>query len=66
MAKMTASRPSAQKPARTVADLKQEGKVRLNADISKELYKQVKVKAAMDETTITEIVKAALAEYVKK
>ncbi len=66
MAKLSAGRPSARKPAKTVADLKQEGKIRLNADISKDLYKQVKVRAAVEETTITEIVKAALSEYVSK
>lgn len=66
MAKMTAGRPSARKPAKHITDIKQEGTTRLNVDIPSNFYKQLKMHALMNDQSLTELVKSALHKYMEK
>ncbi len=61
-----AGRPSKNKPSATISEIKKSGKTRLNVDVSKELYKNVRIKALEDEMTVTDLVKTALHEYLSK
>lgn len=64
MNKMTAGRPSSDAKSKSLTDLKNEGKVRLNADVPKDLYKKVKIKALENEISVTQLVQDALNEYL--
>lgn len=61
---LTAGRPSSKKKSKTLNDLKNESKIRLNADIPRNLYKQVKIRALEDDISITQLVQLALNEYL--
>ena len=65
MAKLRAGRPSGGK-SKSLTDLKNENKVRLNADIPNDLYKKTKIRAIEEGHTITDLVKLALNEYLSK
>lgn len=43
-----------------------ENQSRLNAYIDRELYKQVKIYAATNNTTITKVIENAIKEYIEK
>ena len=62
---MTAGRPSARtgKPGKTLEDLK-EPKSRINGDIPRELHRRVKIQAANEGVSMTEILSKALNEYL--
>lgn len=64
---MTAGRPTARtsKPGKTLDDLR-EPKARINGDISKELHQRVKIQAALEGISMTEILSKALNEYLSK
>jgi hypothetical protein len=51
-------------PPKTLASLRGEDKVRLNADIPRALYKKVKRRAVGADTTITGSILKLLAEYL--
>jgi hypothetical protein len=63
---LSAGRPSSKLPPRTLAALRDEDKVRLNADIPKALYRRVKQRALDDEMTITKLTLNALTQYLSK
>lgn len=66
MSALKAGRPSSTKKSKTLHDLKNEGKTRLNADIPRDLYKQVKIRALEDDISITQLVQLALTDYLSK
>jgi len=61
--KMTAGRPSAGRAAPTVADLEPE-KARINGDVPKELHQRIKIQAAIEGVSMTEIISKSLNEYL--
>jgi hypothetical protein len=61
---LSAGRPSQKLPPKTLASLRGEDKVRLNADIPKALYRKVKQRALDEDTTITEIILKSLNGYL--
>jgi hypothetical protein len=64
---LTAGRPSQKLPPKTLASLRGEGeKARLNVDIPKALYRQIKQRALDEDITITELTLKAVNEYLSK
>jgi hypothetical protein len=63
---LSAGRPSQKLPPKTLASLRDEAKARLNADIPKALYRQVKQRALDEETTVTELIIKAVSAYLSK
>ena len=66
MSDLKTGRPSRkEKVIASIQDLKVET-VRMNINMPKELYKQVKIKALEEDTNITEFVKRIIGEYISK
>jgi hypothetical protein len=64
---LSAGRPSQKLPPRTLASLRGEGeKARLNVDLPKTLYRQIKQRALDEDSTITELILKAVTEYLHK
>lgn len=66
MSILKAGRPSKKEKAIVSVQNTKEEMIRMNINISKTFYKQVKQKALDKDTTITEIVIKALNEYISK
>jgi hypothetical protein len=67
MSLLKAGRPTSKKE-RAIASVQgvEEESVRMNVNISKNFYKQIKRRAIDQDTTITELVIKALDEYMSK
>jgi hypothetical protein len=66
MSILKAGRPSKKEKAIASVQETKEEMIRMNINISKTFYKQIKQKALDQDTTITEIVIKALNEYMSK
>lgn len=66
MSTLKAGRPSRKDKAIASVQDQQEKMIRLNVNVSKSFYKQIKQKALDEESNVTEIVKKALIEYMSK
>ena len=64
---LSAGRPSQKLPPKTLASLSGEGeKARLNVDLPKTLYKELRRRALDNDTTITELILKLVSEYLSK
>ena len=65
--KMMAGRPSSRtgRGGKALADL-EEPKTRINGDITRELHRRVKVQAANEGVSMTDILSKSLNEYLSK
>jgi len=64
---LSAGRPSQKLPPKTLASLRNEGeKARLNVDMPKAFYRQIKQRALDEDTTVSELVIKALTEYLSE
>ena len=64
---LTAGRPSQKLPPKTLASLRREGeRARLNVDMPKALYRQIKQRALDEDTTISELTIKAVTAYLSK
>jgi len=65
---LTAKRPSKgdSAKAKLLEDIKKEGTSRLNADIEKSLYREIKIRCAEEDRSISEITRELWVEYLNK
>lgn len=66
MSKLTSGRPSRKEQAIASIQEQKEALVRLNINVPKSFYKQVKQLALDRELSVTDMVKAAVSEYMSK
>lgn len=66
MSQLKTGRPSKKDKAIASVQETQEGTIRMNVNIPKDFYKKIKQKALNEDTTVTDIVKQALNEYMSK
>ncbi len=66
MSKLKTGRPSRKEKAIVSVQEIQADTIRMNVNISKSFYKQIKQRALDEDTNVTEIVKKALNEYMSK
>jgi hypothetical protein len=64
---LSAGRQSQKLPPKTLASSRGEGeKARLNVDLPKPLYKELRRRALDNDTTITELILKLVSEYLSK
>ena len=61
---LKAGRPTAARPAKTLADVTSTEMTRLNAEVSRDLLKRLKIEAAQTEMTLSAIVREALERHL--
>lgn len=66
MSQLKTGRPSKKDKAIASVQETQEDTIRMNVNIPKDFYKKIKQKALDENTTVTDIVKQALNEYMSK
>jgi len=66
MSQLKTGRPSKKDKAIASMQETQEETIRMNVNIPKNFYKKIKQKALDEDTTVTDIVKQALNEYMYK
>ena len=66
MSILKTGRPSRKEKILASVQENQENMIRMNVNIPKAFHKKIKQKALDDDTTVTEIVKNALEEYLNK
>ena len=66
MSQLETGRPSKKDKAIASVQETQEDTIRMNVNIPKDFYKKIKQKALDEDTTVTDIVKQALNEYMNK
>lgn len=66
MSKLTSGRPSRKEQAIASIQDRKEALVRLNINVPKSFYKQVKQSALDRDLSVTDMVKAAVTEYMSK
>ena len=65
MGRMKAGRPSKKSAKQAVSDFTSE-KFKINAEIPTKLYKKAKIYAIEESTTLTEVIRKSLEEYLSK
>jgi len=63
--KITTTRPSRREKPATLDDMTGDGKIRLNCDVPKNLYTELKIHAAVTSQSITAIVIEAIKTQLK-
>lgn len=66
MSQLKTGHPSKKDKAIASVQETQEDTIRMNVNIPKDFYKKIKQKALDEDTTVTDIVKQALTEYINK
>lgn len=66
MSKLKTGHPSRKGKAIASGQGRQEDTIRMNVNITKSFYKQIKQRALDEDSNVTEIVKKALNEYMNK
>lgn len=66
MSQLKTGRPSKKDKAIASVQETQENTIRMNVNVPKDFYKKIKQKALDEDTTVTDIVKQALNEYMDK
>lgn len=66
MSRLTSGRPSRKEKAIASIQEQKESLVRLNINVPKSFYKQVKQSALDRDLSVTDMVKAAVSEYMSK
>lgn len=65
---LKAGRPSSNKKDKAISSVQETGEnyMKMNVNIEKSFYKQIKQRALNDDTTVREIVTKALKDYMSK
>ena len=69
MSMLKVGRPSASKKQKAINEVKEldkEGIVKMNINVERAFYKQIKQKALDEDTTVTELVTRVVNEYISK